>query len=344
MVMLNVFDSDAFGVVSLTDAINKIKFVPGRLGQLGLFSESSVNTTQVAIEEKNGILKLIPPTPRGAPGTTIEKNGRSMLSVTVPHFEVNDAVMAEEVQNVRAFGTENALETVMSKVGDRLTTATNSLAATQEYSRIGAMKGLVTYADGSSLDLFTLFGVTQQSEVDFDLDNASPTSGALRKKCAQVVRLLANELDGVPFSGYAIAECGDAFFDDLVAHPEVVASYRNTPMASVLRDGYLNPATGQKIYGAFEFGGIIWENYRGSVGSTTYVNTDKCHIAPMGAPGLFRTYYAPADYEETVNTMGQRLYAKQYQMPNGKGRNLDTQMNALDICTRPRTLVQGKRT
>jgi hypothetical protein len=27
-------------------------------------------------------------------------------------------------------------------------------------------------------------------------------------------------------------------------------------------------------------------------------------------PGLFRTYYAPADYIETVNTIGQRLYVK----------------------------------
>ncbi|MET3646142.1 major capsid protein [Phyllobacterium ifriqiyense] len=26
--------------------------------------------------------------------------------------------------------------------------------------------------------------------------------------------------------------------------------------------------------------------------------------------GLFRAYYAPADYNETVNTMGKRLFAK----------------------------------
>jgi len=31
-------------------------------------------------------------------------------------------------------------------------------------------------------------------------------------------------------------------------------------------------------------------------------------------PGLFRTVYAPADYIETVNTQGQRLYGKQYEM------------------------------
>jgi len=42
--------------------------------------------------------------------------------------------------------------------------------------------------------------------------------------------------------------------------------------------------------------------------------------------------------------MGRRLYSRQYAMPNGKGRNLDTQMNALQYCTRPKVLLKGTRT
>ena len=76
----------------------------------------------------------------------------------------------------------------------------------------------------------------------------------------------------------------------------------------------------------------------------TFIDTNKTHIFPVGVPGLFRTVYAPADYVETVNTMGQRLYAKQYEMPNGKGVNLDVQMNNLEYCTRPKVLIKGKRT
>lgn len=342
MSMLDVFNTDAFSVVSLTDAINKLKYVPGRLGELGIFSESGVTTTAVAIEEKDGVLELVAPSPRGGPGTTISKALRSMRNVTVPHFEINDAVMAEEVQNVRAFGSESAVETVQAKVADRMSSHSQSLEATHEYSRVGAYKGVVTYSDGSTLDLFSLFGVSQIGEIDFDLDAASPARGVFRKACAGVVRSVADELGGTPYSGLH-AICGSAFFDDLLSHSEVIDSYKNTSMAAVLRDGYVLP-NGGKIYGAFEFGGIVWENYRGSVGGTAFVDTNKCHIAPVGVPNLFRTYYAPADYEETVNTMGQRLYAKQYPMPNGKGRNLDVQMNALDICTRPRSLIKGKRT
>lgn len=338
--MLDIFNTDAFGVVPLTDAINKLKFVPGRIGQMGLFTESGVPTTSIAVEEKNGILTLVSPTPRGGPGMTLDKAKRSLRNLAIPHFEINDAIMAEEVQGVRAWGSETAVEQVMEKVAERGMIHSQSMAATQEYSRIGAIKGTVTYADGTTLNLFTVFGVSQLAEVDFDLDNASPASGALRKKCASVVRSMASVLEGVPFSGVG-ALCGDAFFDDLIAHSEVRATYTGWTAAQELRQGYV---TAGLSYGAFPFGGIMWENYRGAVGGTNFINTDKCHLYPIGVPGLFRTVYAPADYTETVNTNGQRLYAKQYPMPNGKGVHLDVQMNNLEFCTRPGALIQGKRT
>jgi hypothetical protein len=338
--MLDVFNSDAFSVTNLTDAINKVKFVPGRIGQLGLFQPSSVTTTTVAIEEKDGVLALVSPSARGAPGGTLTKTRRTLRNLTVPHFEIEDSIMAEEVQGVRAWGSETEVETVAGKVMERGSIHSQSFAATQEYSRIGAVKGIVTYADTSTLNLYAEFGVSQISEIDFDLDNTAPVDGALRRECAEVLRTVAGVLEGIPFSGLH-AFCGDAFFDDLIAHPEVRATYLQYQAAAELRQGYVQAGMS---YGAFAFGGIMWENYRGSVGSTTFVNTDKCHIFPTGVPGFFRSYYAPADYIETVNTPGQRLYMKQYVMPNGKGVHLDTQMNALDICTRPRALIPGRRT
>jgi hypothetical protein len=51
--------------------------------------------------------------------------------------------------------------------------------------------------------------------------------------------------------------------------------------------------------------------------------------------------FAPADYVETVNTMGKPRYVKQYTMQNDKGIHLDTQMNALNFCTRPLALQSG---
>lgn len=340
--MLDIFNSDPFGVVALTDAINNTKFVPGRISQLGIFRERSVAVTTVTIEEKNGILTLVEPSARGGPGQTVEKGKRNLRAVPIPHFQIDDAIMAEEVQGVRPFGEETGLETVMAKVDERMEIHSQSMAATQEFSRIGAFKGIVTYADGSELNLFDLFGVSQAAEVDFDLDNANPASGALRKKCAQVERQVANTLDGTPYS-HLLAECDDTFFDDLLAHPEVVESYKGTPMAQVLREGYVLP-NGSKIFGAFEFGGVIWENYRGKVGGASFIDANKCHIAPQGVPGLFSTVYGPADYVDTVNTLGKRLYMRQRLMKNDKGVEIEVQMNNLEYCTRPQALIKGKRT
>lgn len=340
--MNNVFDDPAFGVVPLTDAINKLKFIPGRLGRLGLFSTSSISTTAVAIEERNGVLVLVAPTPRGGPGQTVEKAKRGLRMLAVPHFEINDAIMAEESQGVRAFGEESATEAVMDKVTERNQQHSQSMDATEEYARIGAVKGVITYADGTSTDLFTEFGVSQETEIDFDLDNNAPAAGVLRKKCAGIYRTMASNLEGVSFTGVR-AECGDAFFDDLIAHKEIRETYLQQQEARDLRTGYVG-AGADGVYGSFNFGGVIWENYRGAVGNTKFVDDNKVHFYPVGAPGLFRTVYAPADYNETVNTMGKRLYAKIYEMDNGKGYKLDVQMNALSYCTRPKVLMQGKRT
>jgi hypothetical protein len=340
MTMLDVFKSDAFSVTTLTDAINKIKYVPRRLGSLGLFRETGVITTSVVIEEKDGVLVLVSPTPRGGPGHTLPRIPRRARALRVPHFEINDSVMAEEVEGVRAWGSETEVETMQAKVGEKFEGHTNSMGATQEYSRVGAVKGLVTYADGSELNLFDEFGVTPPSDVPFDLLNGSPVLGEIRAQCAEIARSIGLQLDGSPFDGlYAI--CGDNFFDALIKHPEVRETYLNWNAAVELRAAsVLSPAiTGS--WNVFPFGGVLWDNYFGRVGSTVYVDPDEAHIFPTGVPNLFRTYYAPADLVETVNTVGQRLYVQQYEMPNHKGIHLDTQMNSLDICTRPGVLIRA---
>lgn len=339
--MLDIFNADPFSVFSLTEAINKTPFVPGHISRLGLFQTSSVATLSVGIEEKNGILTLVAPTPRGGPGQTVDKNKRTLRQLAIPHFQIDDAIMADEVQGIRPFGQEDGLESVMAKVDERMAQHSQSFAATEEYHRVGAIKGIVTYADGSTLNLFQEFGVQAEAEIKFDLKAASPASGVLRQKCANVYRTMAAHLDGVPFSGVR-AICGDKFFDDLIAHKEVRETYLQQQEASELRRGYVDDGK-SGVFGTFVFGNIIWENYRGAVGGTSFVHEDKCHLFPVGAPGLFRTVYGPADYVETVNTLGKRLYMKQIRMPNDKGIEIEVQSNALQYCTRPKVLIQGTR-
>lgn len=339
--MLDIFKNDAFSVTSLTDFVNSLKYRPGRIGEMGLFSSSSITTTSIAIERIGDILQLVKPTPRGGPGETRDMPKRTMLNLSVPHFQRDWAVMADQVQGVRAKGSESELATVQQVVGETISVQTSDMDLTEEHARLGAVTGIVTYADGSTLNLFSAFGVTEETEVDFDLDNASPADGALRKACVSVIRKMKAKLGAVPFASIH-AFVGDTFFDQLLQHKEVRDTYKGWSDAQILRESYTGP--NRSANPMFEFGGIVWENYGEIDGEGVGIAATKARFFPMGVPGLFQTYHAPADYIETVNTLGERLYAKQWPMPNDKGINGELQMNALQICTRPAALMGARNT
>ena len=333
MAMPDVFTPEQFSLTTLTAAINKVPYKPGFVSKRGLFSEAGVSTLTVALEEREGVIGLVQTQPRNGPRPAPTRERRKLRTFAIPHLRTYDYIRADELQGVRAFGSENqelALEQVRS---DRMMKMAGSLDVTLEYHRVGALKGQVLDADGSTLfDLFSEFGVEAQAEIDFDLDNANPASGALRKKAATAQRRIMDELGGVEPTGFE-ALCGDAFFDDLIAHPEVRETYKYQE-GRKLREGY--------VYDYVDFGGIRWINYRN--GGFGMINTDKCHIYPLGVPGLFITRFAPAPYFETVNTLGLPRYAKAIGDDWDTQIDLEAQTNPLNLCTRPRALQQGKRT
>ena len=338
MPALDIFSNSAFSVISLTDAINKVPFLPGRIGQLGLFNETGIVTTSVMIEEREGSLNLIETSSRGSPAVQNQHNKRKARSFIVPHVALEDAILADEIQNLRAFGSESQLEGIQQTVQFRLAEMARKHDATLEHLRVGAIKGQILDADGSTVlyDLFTEFGVTPHNEVDFDLDNANPQPGALKKKCHEIRRKVEDELGAQPYD-HIHAFCGSAFFDDLIVHPEVKTAYERYMDGLFLRQG--------QARGSFEYAGIVFEEYRGKVGTVDYTDTNKAHFFPVGVPGLFRQYNAPADFVETVNTLGLPRYAKQaVDQEFGRWVKLHTQSNPLPICTRPKVLIKGKRT
>lgn len=343
---LDVFNGDAFSVVSLTDAINDIAYKPGRIGQMGIFAERRINTTIASIEARKGVLRLIPATPRGGPGTTLAKDGRRLIPVEVPHFEIDDAVNADEVQNIRAFGSETELETVAEKVAERQGDHVDSFAVTEEHQRLGAIKGLVTYADDENgnpsrpaLDIYQLFGIARPAPLSFNFAGAA-ADGALLTQSSAVNRAIGNALGGTMFS-HVHAFVGDAFYDGLLGSKEVRDTFKGTSQAEWLRAQKAQHGGEGSSWGVFEFGGIIWENYRGSVGDEDFIDADEARFFPVGVPKLFQSIYAPADYIETVNTLGRRLYTKQWPEQNGKRVKFESQMNALQMCTRPQALQSG---
>ncbi|MFB3816133.1 MAG: major capsid protein [Candidatus Methylomirabilales bacterium] len=338
MPTLDVFKADGFSMTSLTKAIIETPFRPRRIAQLGLFSEMGVPTTSVMIESKSGQLSLIQSSPRGGVPDTIGGEKRTIRSFNVIHLARESRINADSIQGLRAFGSSSEMEAVQPVVNQRLTTLRNMHEVTLEHLRIGALKGLILDGDGSTVlyNLFTEFGVSQQT-ADFEF-----TSDTLdvRAACVGVIRQIEDVLGGASYEGIRCF-CSSGWFDALVGHAEVKESFKyqeGIVLRSDLRNG-------------FRFGGIDFEEYRGSVlkadgsGSVPFIDADCAYAFPVGVQleqgDLFTTFFAPADFMETVNTIGLPLYAKMaFDEKYNRWVEIHSQSNPLPLCLIPRAVVK----
>ena len=329
---LDIFQSNAFSMASLTAAVNKMPYQPNFLGALGVFTPAAITTTVAHVEERRGTLSLIQTAARGTMGDVRSRPQRQVRAFSVPHVPYYSTIMADDVQNIRQFGNETALETVGSVVNDTLEEMRADHEATHEFHRIGCIKGTVDDADGTDIyNYFTDFGITQDT-----ISDVTFASVEMKDVASEIIRNISNALGGTPFKKI-IGVCGDDFFDGLVTCPTVEAGYERWQSSNFFRSSQLGPEYNADMNG-FDFGGITWVNYRGSIGTTTFVGAGDCYLFPVGVRGLFLEIMAPADFMETVNTRGRKLYAKQRRLDFDKGIEMHTQSNILYMCTRPQVL------
>ena len=64
------------------------------------------------------------------------------------------------------------------------------------------------------------------------------------------------------------------------------------------------------------------------------------HAYPLGTLDTFRTYFAPANKEEFVNTVGMDCYAWPAPTADLRGWRLFMESNPLPLCRRPQVLVK----
>lgn len=325
--LLDIFKSDAFGLVPLTKAINDLPRVPTKIGDLGLFTSEPVTTTTVAIERQKDVLALVPSAPRGAPGVVKGAPRRNIRDLRTTHLPQRVSIMADEVQNLRAFGSQTEEEMAMDRLKRKMAIARRDNDITIEYQRMGAIKGQVLDADGSSVltDMFVEFGVSKST---FGMALSTTTTKVLQK-IVSLIRLVEDKLGGLSMAGLLVLASPE-FMDALSGHPVVQDAWRYY-LANKLSEDYRN---------GFSFGGVLFQEYRGSINGTRFIDAGKAYAIPQGVPDLFTTFYAPAPYMDTVNTPGLPYYAAQEVQDFNTGIDVQVQSNPLHICTRPDAIVE----
>lgn len=320
---------DGFSLVQLSQAINVLPNMYGRVNELGMFAWRAQTTPAVVIEMNNGVLTLVPTTPWGGVAPKNKSGKRNVRAFSIPHTPLEDTVLASDVIGVRAFGSESMLDTVAAKVNEKLQTMKNKIDQTMEWRKIGALKGLVLDADGTTVleDYFAAFGVTKKV-VNFALSTPGTN---VRAKCIEVVRYMEDNLQGEMMTR-ASSLVSPEFFDALISHPSVKEVYSGWSEAANKLGGDLRKG--------FTFGGLSFEEYRGVVDGKRFIDAGEGHAFPVGTSETFSNFGAPADFIETVNSMALPFYARQQNKDFNRGIDLHVQANQLPLVNRPAAIVE----
>lgn len=337
MATMDVFKADAFSMMGMLQAMENIDYKPQYLGTLGLFDDMPQRTRVVAIESRDQTLNLIPVSPVGAPLDEMGSQKRKVRNFNTYRIAKGSTILADELQGIRAFGSETELEQVQVEVARRLARLSADVELTWEHMRLGAIQGLFLDSDGSTLvNFYTEFGVSQPAEVGFDF--GSLTAGEIRPLIErEITRPMARAAKGAFTTGSRIiALCGDQFWDQLVNHAEIRTTYLNQIAASELRQA--------TAFGSFNFAGVEWINYRGTDDeSTVAIAAEDAKFFPANAPGIFQTAWAPAEFMDTVNQPGRPITPLTLTDPSGRNAwaRVEVYSYPLYICTRPGVLFRA---
>ncbi|SUZ33569.1 hypothetical protein ROE7235_03341 [Roseibaca ekhonensis] len=330
----NPFDAGGYSLAEMTQAINILPNLYTRLGQIGLFRFEGVTQRSIVIEQREGVLSLLPSVPLGAPATVGNREARSMRSFALPWIPHDDVVLPADIQGMPALGVSDAADPLVEVMNRKLTLMRRKHAQTREYMEMNALRGIVKDGAGTTLyNYFTEFGLDQIS-VDFVFGTAATN---IQTKVRTTLRAIEDNLLGeTMITAHALVS--SEFFDKLISHPKTEDAYK-----------FFSAIGGQPLREdmrrAFPFAGILFEEYNGSVTlsngtSERLIPTGEGIAFPLGTFDTFTTYGGPANLLETANTIGLPLYARQ--MIDAKGRWIDlmTEASILPVNKRPRLAIR----
>lgn len=322
-----------FECTEMTGAVNKLPALPVYFKRL--FEVKGVKTTTVSLDIRKGRIVLIGDSPRNTAPESLAGRGakREWKHLSCAHLAQMDTLAPEDIQDVRAFGSTEPVSAA-EVYNDKMQQLKDNLTATMEFHRLGAIKGVVLDADGTTVlhDIFKTFGVTKKTLPILFPKAAADDANPILTSILNAKRHVEAAMGGTPF-GHIECIIGSDAYDMLTSHV-LVRKYFEDWLAR--KQDY-----GDNDYRkrGFTYGGLTFVERSDVVGGQTMVAAKKGHVYPVG-PGIFKQYHAPADWMETANTIGLEYYARMDMKEKSRGIDIEVQTNPLTLCTYPEALVE----
>lgn len=345
-------------MVDLSETINIVPNNWGLFNQLGIFDPEYKSVKTVLVPRTTWDEGLIPDRNWDERNSASRGPTRQYLTASIPHFPLDDSITPNDVDGKVAFtdvfaGSQQ--ETVAATRARKMQQIRMNHALTLEAARaqlittgtVYAPSGTLTQSYGSTINWYTEFGVTRtELEMDFLDETVNPIT--------LIEPVIAGVQDGL-LSGVVIerlvAVCSPTFFSALISHPYVTDAYKY--FAQVQGSQILNGRLTANAYGldaryrSFDFGGILWIEYRGGytnrvTGTTTaYIPAGDAYVFPqVSSNAMFKTYYAPANRFDTINSTAREAYYWEYMGEKQDKIEIITESNFLNSVLRPQALVR----
>lgn len=360
MALTNSVDS-RFMLSDLTGEVQQLPNLYGYVNSLNLFAPAPTTQTSFILDITKSDISLADSHNRlTGDAEAVKGDEVSQIAFPLIPFKIVESLTPEEIQGVRQAGTVATPETEARVRARKLAKMRATLDITTEFLKVQALKGKVVDPKGTLyLDLHKQFGVTKKV-FEFDLDNASADIDATIE---EMVRYFEdNAQAGTIVDGQAIMILvNDVFFRKLVNHAKIRDAYlaQQTALSYQQMTGSLRTGASdgvQRNMNQFVYRGVRFVQYNGQftdkrgtkhvlVGSGVDATDKKGygHAFPdttlLPGSGLFQIAYAPCNKMGYANTLGQPMYAFEYEKPRDEGIDFELHSIMMPFCTRPQLLV-----
>ncbi len=226
---------------------------------------------------------LVQSVPRGTPGKPVADKRGDLKTFKTVYLPKDDVVRADDVQNVRTFGTGNTATAVNDKVNDKLALMKGDIEYTREHLQLGALQGKVVDADGSVIyDFNKEFGI-KRNVFNFALSSEATKAGSVMDA---MLRQLRKNLTGDTFKGW-MAFCSPEFLEAFAYHKSIYDLY-----ARFAETAKAYTADGSNTEVAFRHRNVDFIEYNYQFGSDVDIKPGEAIIAPVGTKKTLKEYFA----------------------------------------------------
>lgn len=327
--MLDLFKGDAFGLVSMTNAVNSLPYSEGELKDICRFEDKMSPTRMVSLDKTAGEIYILDNLGDAEPAPVADEPERENHVFEIVRFGERVNFYNRTFRDVRGTGTNEPM-LVEQVRNDGLQLGVRRLKKTQEYNRFGVVSGKWRNAKGQLLaDMRTILGDQASPTVTWNLGAAGFNTN---KELTKLKTIAEDHLGDFVADDYVLL-LGRNGYSEVREHKSTVDAFSELTNLEYRR-------ADDRVKGFVMSEDVLVRSYgreKKNDGSP-FLAPNKGYFVPRAA-GLFLELFGPSDMDEFLGAINE-FYVGKKQMDFGKGLEALLEMYHMPLCCRPGSIIE----